>query len=390
MTHTESIGREGEGRWPEGVFVDAAVKPERISRHDVTLKPGCRIAGDQTCIASGARIGTEGPATIIDCQIGPDVEIKSGYFEKSVFLEGACLGYGSHVRAGTILEELASVAHCVGLKQTILFPFVTLGSQINFCDCLMAGGSSRSNHSEVGSSFIHFNFTPNQDKATASLIGDVPNGVMLNQRPIFLGGQGGVVGPCRIAYGTVSAAGTIIRKDQLAPDHLVFGGAGKGGTIPWKPGGFGAMRRIIANNLIYIGNLIALRAWYAQVRMGFIGPHFSEYLLAGLIQTVDEAVRERVKRLNFYLDRLANQNQRKIWEPVKEDILDLRKERGRNDLRDRFLTAFEPVRHRKETYLKTIEALPPETAVTGTQWLTSIVEEIVECGAQINSDTPSG
>ena len=81
-------------------------------------------------------------------------------------MEKACLGYNSHVRAGTILEEAASVAHTVGLKQTILFPFVTLGSLINFCDCLMAGGTGPKDHSEVGSSYIHFNFTPNQDKAT--------------------------------------------------------------------------------------------------------------------------------------------------------------------------------------------------------------------------------
>ena len=75
----------------------------------------------------------------------------------------------------------------------------------------MAGGTSRKNHSEIGSSYIHFNFTPHQDKATASLIGDVPRGVMLDQPPIFLGGQGGLVGPVRIAYGTVIPAGTICR-----------------------------------------------------------------------------------------------------------------------------------------------------------------------------------
>ena len=112
-------------------------------------------------------------------------------------------------------------------KHTILFPFVTLGSLINFCDCLMAGGTSRKNHSEVGSSYIHFNFTPNQDKVTASLIGDVPKGVMLNQPPIFLGGQGGLVGPCRLAYGTTVAAGTIVRKDELRPGRLLYGGCAR-------------------------------------------------------------------------------------------------------------------------------------------------------------------
>lgn len=77
------------------------------------------------------------------------------------------MGSGAHVRGGTILEEEANGAHTVGLKQTILMPFVTLGSLINFCDVLLAGGTSRTNHSEVGSSYIHFNFTPDGDKTTA-------------------------------------------------------------------------------------------------------------------------------------------------------------------------------------------------------------------------------
>ncbi len=77
------------------------------------------------------------------------------------------MGLGAHVREGCLLEEEASGAHCVGLKQTILLPFVTLGSLVNFCDCLMAGGTSREDHSEVGSSYIHFNYTPDGDKTHA-------------------------------------------------------------------------------------------------------------------------------------------------------------------------------------------------------------------------------
>jgi bifunctional UDP-N-acetylglucosamine pyrophosphorylase/glucosamine-1-phosphate N-acetyltransferase len=93
------------------------------------------------------------------------------------------------------------------------FPFATLGSLINFCDCLLAGGTSRKDHSEVGSSYIHFNFTATGDKVTPSLFGDVPRGVMLNQPPIFLGGQGGSVGPIRVGFGNVVSAGTVLRKD---------------------------------------------------------------------------------------------------------------------------------------------------------------------------------
>src|SRR5512136_1285216 len=199
------------------------VDPERISGNGVTIYPGCRIYGKNTVISAGAKIGYEGPATIDDCQIGPNVELKGGYFNKAVFIEKTNMRLGAHVREGCMLEEEAGGAHCVGLKQTILFPFVTLGSLINFCDCLMAGGTSRKDHSEVGSSYIHFNYTPNQDKATASLIGDVPRGVMLNNPPIFLGGQGGMVGPLRMGYGNVVAAGSVLRADYMAENKLIIG-----------------------------------------------------------------------------------------------------------------------------------------------------------------------
>ena len=64
------------------------------------------------------------------------------------------MGSGAQVRPGTILEEGAEMAHTVGLKQTIFFPFVVGGSLINFCDALMSGGKSRKVHSEIGSSFM--------------------------------------------------------------------------------------------------------------------------------------------------------------------------------------------------------------------------------------------
>ncbi len=363
---------------PSSVELDDDINVDRISADDVVIHPGCRLHGESTLIASGARIGSEGPATVRNCLIGPGVELKSGYFEKAVFLEGAKLGFGAHVRAGTILEEQASTAHCVGLKQTILFPFVTLGSLINFCDCLMAGGTSRTNHSEVGSSFIHFNYTPNQDKATASLIGDVPHGVMLNARPIFLGGQGGLVGPARIAYGTVSAAGTIVRKDQLKPDHLVFGGPGKGGTLPWKPGKIGASQRIICNNLIYIGNLFALRAWYDQVRRRFISPHFPETLLGGLVEAVDRGLNERIQRLRLFLQGMDNPDIRKRWDRFEDVVRDFHREHGQNSQRDAFLKKVEAEWVPGRSYLDSIQALTPQAAQNGSHWLTSIVDAIID------------
>jgi UDP-N-acetylglucosamine/UDP-N-acetylgalactosamine diphosphorylase len=279
---------------PESIEIGAEVDIDRISGDGVTIHAGSKIFGDATAILNGAIIGFEAPATVKNCQIGPGVELKGGFFEDAVFLANAKAGLGSHVREASIFEEQASIAHTVGTKHTILFPFVTLGSLINFCDCLMAGGTSRKNHSEVGSSYIHFNFTPNQDKVTASLIGDVPKGVMLNQPPIFLGGQGGLVGPCRLAYGITVAAGTIVRKDELRTERILYGGAPKDGNLSYKPGRYRNEKRVVLNNIIYIANLIALGQWYHQVRRQFISEYFPEMLLAGLEEKLHRAISERV------------------------------------------------------------------------------------------------
>ncbi|MFZ3104728.1 MAG: UDP-N-acetylglucosamine pyrophosphorylase, partial [Smithella sp.] len=196
---------------PFSVEIGDEVNPERIADSSI-IYGAARIYGENTLISPEVKLGFEGPVTLINCQLGNAVELKGGYFTNSVFLNKSTMGGNAQVRSGCLLEEEAAGNHCVGLKQTILFPFVQLGSLINFCDCLMAGGTSRRNHSEVGSSYIHFNYTPRQNKATPSLIGDVPRGVMLREPPIFLGGQGGIVGPVQIDYGTVIPAGVICRQ----------------------------------------------------------------------------------------------------------------------------------------------------------------------------------
>jgi bifunctional UDP-N-acetylglucosamine pyrophosphorylase / glucosamine-1-phosphate N-acetyltransferase len=364
---------------PHSVEVDMHVDPDRIA-DGVVLHVGTKIFGPQTMIAQNSVVGREGPVTIENCYVGPGVQLKAGYFKDAVFLEGASLGYGAHVREGTILEEQASTAHCVGLKQTILMPYVTLGSLINFCDCLMAGGTSRKDHSEVGSSFIHFNFTPNQDKATPSILGDVPNGVMMNQRPIFMGGQGGLVGPCRIAYGTVSAAGTIVRKDQLKPDHLIIGGAGKGGCIPWKAGVISVSKRIIKNNLIYIGNLFALRAWYRHVRRIFISSRFPEILWQGLVKTLDRGLDERFRRLSAYVEGLGGSALAVQYQHFEQRCQEHGPELGDLKLRDQFLNRLITEKSPQGNYIETIKALPFETTRIGTQWLQGVVDKVVSDG----------
>jgi UDP-N-acetylglucosamine/UDP-N-acetylgalactosamine diphosphorylase len=293
------------------------------------------------------------------------------------------------VREGSILEEEVSIAHTVGLKQTILFPFVTLGSLINFCDCLMAGGTDRKNHSEVGSSYIHFNFTPNQDKATPSLIGDVPKGVMLNQRPIFLGGQGGMVGPVRLAYGIIAAAGTILRKDELRSDRLIIAGGGKGGSVEFRPGRFSPANRIVNNNLIYIANLMALRQWYSQVRSLFVMESFPLALLNGLLLNAQRAIDERKRRLKELFEKMSSYgnatNFAERW-PLIEQVLD---ERQNSSVTDRIQESFlncimRAIERSGKNYLAVIKGLAAEESSQGTAWLQTIVDDTLAAASAVS------
>jgi UDP-N-acetylglucosamine/UDP-N-acetylgalactosamine diphosphorylase len=263
------------------------------------------------------------------------------------------------VRAGTLLEEQASTAHSVGLKHTILLAFVTLGSVINFCDCLMAGGSSRKDHSEVGSGFIHFNFTPwgeRGDKATPSLVGDVPRGVFYRERRIFLGGSGGMIGPRSVGFGSVAAAGQVIRHD-IEDDRLVLrtppridrelrGVRLDGGARAHK-------------NVEYIANLVALRSFYRVVRLGrsYEG---QVPVLEAAISVLDAAIGERTKRLESFMSERGREMPTLELEPrVGACPLEL-----------------EPGSASAVSHLEYIAALDDSAVAAGSEWLRAIVDRV--------------
>lgn len=285
---------------PRQTFIDDDVALERV-RPGAILHPGTRLYGARTFLGEGAEVGTEGPATVRDAVFGAGASIASGYVEGTVLFPSASLGAAAHVRPGTILEEQASTAHAVGLKHTILLSFVTLGSLINFCDCLMAGGTSRRDHSEVGSGFIHFNFTPwgaRGDKATPSLLGDVPRGVFLREPRIFLGGIAGLVGPGQVGFGGITGAGQVVRKPvgegrlSLQPIRDL--------DVERDPGHLDRAHPRAERNIAYIANLVALRAWYRQVRLARATDSMRVVVEAG-IETLGVCIAERVKRLESFL-----------------------------------------------------------------------------------------
>jgi acetyltransferase-like isoleucine patch superfamily enzyme len=353
---------------PRQTYVGAEVELERIEP-GVILHPGTRLQGRHTYLGPRVEIGREGPAVVIDAVLGEGAAIASGYVEGAVLLDGARLGANAHVRPGTLLEEQASTAHAVGLKHTLLLSFVTLGSLINFCDCLMAGGTSRSDHSEVGSGFIHFNFTPwgeQGDKATPSLIGDVVRGVFLRERRIFLGGLAGLVGPGRVGYGSIVAAGQIVRR-EVEDDSFVLRGV-KTVERHLQPGWSDRLQPRMRQNIEYVAQLFALRQWYREVRLARIGVDDPRRIVvAAGVDVIEQAIAERRKQLaRFAEERGAKSPSFAIGELPRCPWV-LGPEAG--------------------THLEWVRSLGDEQVAAGRAWLGEIVARVVadaeaELGAQ--------
>jgi UDP-N-acetylglucosamine/UDP-N-acetylgalactosamine diphosphorylase len=288
---------------PRQTYVGPEVRPERIHA-GVVLHPGTRITGARTFLGPGAELGREGPVVAVDCVLGEKARLDGGYAGGAVLLRGASAGSAAHLRDGTLLEEEASTAHAVGLKQTIVLSFGTLGSLINFCDALLSGGTSRDDHSEIGSGFIHFNFTPwgaRGDKATASLVGDVPRGVLLRERRIFLGGAGGMVGPRKVGFGAVAGAGQVLRKD-VQEDRLVVQPP-RAVDQPFAVDQLEPPEPRAGRNVRYVAQLFALLAWYREVRLARVpaGRADVREVFTAAIETIAGCIAEREKRLAAFL-----------------------------------------------------------------------------------------
>jgi hypothetical protein len=290
---------------PRQVFVGPEVDLENI-KPGVKLFPGVRILGKDTILGQNAIVGSEGPATLDNVALDDKAEVASGYVTNAVLLRGARVGSNGHVRACTILEEEASTAHTVGLKQTVLMSFATLGSLINFCDVIVGGGRSRSDHTEVGSGAIHFNFTPwgdRGDKATPTLLGNVYHGALLDNDRVFLGGLSGVVGPAQISFGAVAAAGQILRQD-IKPNMLLSTvGRRVERSIDFRMQAFSERKQ--AHNINFISNLFALREWYKQVRLARLPDSrqfgYRRSIINFGVVLIDQMISERLTRLSDYL-----------------------------------------------------------------------------------------
>ena len=293
------LRQRGVDAWgPERVYVNADVDLEAIEAGSVIRH--ATLSGANLSIAAGAVIGTSGHAEVDNCQIGRDVELGSGLYSGATFLEGVKFRGFAEVRPNTLLEEQAEAAHNVALKNTTFTSCCVAGSLINFCDLFLSGGTSRRDHTEIGSGAVHFNFDPRGDK-WGSLIGGI-RGVLLRSKPIFIGGNCGLVGPLEIGFGAVTAAGSVIRKD-VGENTLA---AESGSTLRIDDFDLKAYGRLQGSFMVtakLICTLRALDGWYATVRI----PHArggERQLYEAARKRIDAQVKERVERLGKIVAKL--------------------------------------------------------------------------------------
>ncbi len=296
----ESLLARGVDVWgPERVYVSenvnlGAIEPGAVIRHATLSGPTLRIA-------SGAVIGTSGHAEVEGCQIGRNAELGAGLYQGATFLEGVKIRGFAEIRPGTLLEEQVDLAHCVALKNTTFTCCCVAGSLINFCDLFLTGGTSRRDHTEIGSGVVHYNFDPRGDK-WGSLIGGI-RGVLLRSDPVFIGGTCGLVGPLEVGLGAVTAAGSIIRKD-VRENELV---ADSGRRLR-RPGfdrhAYGPLKREFLATAKLIGTLHAFDAWYALVRLPNARADERSLYEAGRKQ-INAQIEERVRRLGKIVVKLS-------------------------------------------------------------------------------------
>jgi hypothetical protein len=225
--------------------------------------------------------------------------------------------------------------------------------------------------------------------------------VMLNQRPIFLGGHGSIVGPCILAFGTVTAAGTICRKNELRPGRLIASGIKRDINIPYISSDFSNVKKIAGANILYMGNLLALNQWYDHVRTAFFSSRFPETLYAGLKQKLAMAIDERLKQLKAYCMNFESKSGnsdpslnaklilelKKCWDELEHYLQEAKKIKSYAQFSDPFFQGLEKtIQTEGKNYIAVIKGLPKESSESGTRWLQSIVDRIiVDCSVIIPS-----
>ena len=371
---------------PERVYVSPEVNLDAIEAGAVIRQ--ATLSGATLRIAAGAVIGTSGHAEVDRCQIGRNVELGAGLYQGVTLLEGVKIRGFAEIRPDTLLEEQADLAHCVALKNTTFTCCCVAGSLINFCDLFLSGGTSRRDHTEIGSGAVHYNFDPRGDK-WGSLLGSI-RGVLMQSDPVFIGGTCGLVGPLEIGLGAVTAAGSIVRKD-VGEGELVAEAGVRIRKKGFDRSAYGSLRRRFLVTAKMVGTLRALDAWYASVRLPHARPD-ERPLYNAARRRIGRQVDERIRRLGKIVAKLTQRRGKNAdsllsehhllierWDTLHE-LLSKPIEQGTPP--DAFLEPYAETRMAGRGHLASVKAARRGSHVAG-KWLESLVALVVDRANEI-------
>jgi UDP-N-acetylglucosamine/UDP-N-acetylgalactosamine diphosphorylase len=202
-----------------------------------------------------------------------------------------------------------------------------------------------------------------------------------------------MVGPLRVGYGNIIAAGTILRKDIDEENKLVFGKGMSGEIKDRNPNSYPSISRIVGNNIIYLANLVALEQWYTHVRQPFFKKQeFGDLVYAGAMDNLSLIKKERIKRLQVmadkaktsiekYPDRKESEAGKKELYAAVETIRELFSKSPASGLgvklRDGFIaTVNSHIQSGGQKYIDFIKGLSADTSEAGVIWLKAIVDSL--------------
>jgi hypothetical protein len=150
-----------------------------------------------------------------------------------------------------------------------------------------------------------------------------------------------------------------------------------------------------------MANLLALNHWYDQIRTAFFSLRFPETLHAGLKQKLAMAIDERLRQLKSYcmnFDSKSGSAERPLnvklilelkerWAELEHYLQDSKKIRLDAQFSDLFIESLaKTIETEGKNYIAVIKGLPEESSESGTRWLQSIVNRIMDdCSAIIPS-----
>lgn len=174
------------------------------------------------------------------------------------------------------------------------------------------------------------------------------------------------------------------------------------GDRPYRMGVYHGIDRIVANNLIYIGNICALRSWYAVARRATMdGDKFSLACHEGALKVLDDVLGERIKRLRQLAgklphsverleagersDRAAREIARQkaligAWPRIEASLRQGPAEKVGAVARDAFLEEWEKVTSGCK-HTEAVGSLSGAGRKAGTAWLQAIVDATAALGA---------